>query len=64
MEYELRAYSDIKEFNIDARERFVQVMKERTATSYDSFWRVEKLMHVSVDAFVVLWSRPAPLRKH
>lgn len=60
----MRHYATEQEFNSDAHARYAVVLKERTATSYDAFWKVEQIVKTPNSVFWVLWSRPAPLRKH
>lgn len=64
MLYLMIGYGTEQEFNRDAERRYNQTIKDRTATSYDAFWKVEQIMESPKGGFWVLWSRPAPLRKH
>lgn len=60
----MKNYDTTEAFNRDALQRYQSVMRDRTATSYDCFWRVEQVIKLPSSVFYVLWSRPAPLRKH
>lgn len=64
MLYEMKTYQDNEQFNADAKLRYDQVMRERTATSYDAFWRMGQVVRFPSGVFHVIWSKPAPLRKH
>lgn len=64
MLYEIKKYVSEQGFNEDAERRYKQTIADRTATSYDAFWKVEQVIKLPESYWWVLWSRPAPLRKH
>ena len=64
MLFEMKYYDTPEAFNRDALARYQSVMSDRSATSYDCFWKVDQMVKLPSSVFWVIWSRPAPLRKH
>lgn len=63
MQYEIVAYQSRDAFNQDADTRYQEVLRERHPMSYDRFWIVQQVLEVEEFRIIVLWARPAPLRK-
>lgn len=64
MLYEVVRYGKLEELNADAKRRYGEVLAKRTGASYDRFWRMEQVVRAEDFVWVVVWSKPAPLRKH
>lgn len=63
MQYEIAYYSKRAEFQLDMDRRYHEVIAERHPMSYDRFWKIEHVLAAEEFRWIVIWSRPAPLRK-
>ena len=61
--YELKQYITVAQFNEDAELRYNEVMAERMPNSYDRFWEARSVWMDGPLSIMVLWCKPAPLRK-